>query len=301
MLWRLEGIPIPNPNHFSTLGTTGGPVSAINPNVLKNSDFFTGGFPAEYGNALAGVFDLGLRSGNRDKHEFTAQIGAFSGVEAMAEGPMGKGGSYLIAGRYSLIGLVGSSGAGGTAAVPNYKDLSFNINLPKTQLGRFSLFGIAGDSDINFFHDEVDEDDLFSAEDEDLLPRSGFFVYGLKHNLLLGDRSYIKTLFSVSSSRNEVEIYRFFNMDTPEEVRAPYGFFDNTERRVSLSSYYNNKLNSQITLRTGLLYERFNYDLLGRDAERSPDINGDGINDIMTVYELDDNANLFSTIRTDSI
>ncbi|MDZ4679959.1 MAG: carboxypeptidase-like regulatory domain-containing protein [Saprospiraceae bacterium] len=97
VLWRIEGIPIPNPNHFATFGTTGGPVSALNPNMLRNSDFLTSAFPAEYGNALAGVFDLGFRSGNRDNHEYTVQLGAVSGLEAMAEGPLG-GGSYAVAG-----------------------------------------------------------------------------------------------------------------------------------------------------------------------------------------------------------
>ena len=109
VLWRLEGIPIPNPNHFSTLGTTGGPVSALNPNLLKNSDFLTSAFPAEYGNALAGVFDLSFRNGNKDKSEFTLQVGAVSGIEALAEGPLNKknGASYLLAarviGHWSLV------------------------------------------------------------------------------------------------------------------------------------------------------------------------------------------------------
>jgi len=84
VLWRIEGIPIPSPNHFSTLGTTGSPVSAVNPNVLKNSDFITSAFPAEYGNANAGVFDLGFRNGNKDRSEYTLQVGAFSGFEGMA-------------------------------------------------------------------------------------------------------------------------------------------------------------------------------------------------------------------------
>jgi len=112
VLWRLEGIPIPSPNHFSTLGTTGGPVSALNPNIIKNSDFMTSAFPAEYGNALAGVFDLGMRSGNKDKHEFMAQLGAVSGLEFMAEGPINKDNqsSYLVAGRYGFVGLAGQIG-----------------------------------------------------------------------------------------------------------------------------------------------------------------------------------------------
>lgn len=96
VLWRMEGVPIPSPNHFSTLGTTGGPVSALNPNLIRNSDFLTSAFPAEYGNALAGVFDIGLRTGNREKYEFTAQLAAFSGMEAMVEGPINKKkGSFL--------------------------------------------------------------------------------------------------------------------------------------------------------------------------------------------------------------
>ncbi|WP_243416253.1 carboxypeptidase regulatory-like domain-containing protein [Flavobacterium sp. HTF] len=90
MLWRIEGMPVPNPNHFSTLGTTGGPVSALNPNLLANSDFMTSAFPAEYGNAIAGVFDLGFRKGNPDEYEYMISAGAYPGLEFMAEGPLGK-------------------------------------------------------------------------------------------------------------------------------------------------------------------------------------------------------------------
>ena len=98
MLWRIEGIPVPSPNHFSTLGTTGSPVSALNPNMLANSDFLTSAFPSEYGNALSGVFDLSFRKGNKDNYEFTAGVGAYPGVEFVAEGPMGKNqGSFLVA------------------------------------------------------------------------------------------------------------------------------------------------------------------------------------------------------------
>jgi hypothetical protein len=144
LLWRLEGIPVPSPNHFGTIGTTGGPVSALNPNMLKNSDFLTSAFPAEYGNALGGVFDLGFRRGNIDDYEYTGQLGVFTGLEAMAEGPLGKKqGSFLVAARYSLIGLVGA-GAGGTAAVPNYSDLSYNIDFGTGKLGNLALFGILG-------------------------------------------------------------------------------------------------------------------------------------------------------------
>jgi hypothetical protein len=89
VLYRYEGVDIPNPNHFALLGTAGGPVSILNNNVLANSDFFTGAFPAEYGNAMAAVFDLKMRNGNNEKHEFLGQFG-FNGLELMAEGPLSK-------------------------------------------------------------------------------------------------------------------------------------------------------------------------------------------------------------------
>jgi len=62
ILWRLEGLPIPSPNYFSITGTTGGALPIMNTNLLKNSDFLSGAFPAEYGNVIGGVFDIGLRA-----------------------------------------------------------------------------------------------------------------------------------------------------------------------------------------------------------------------------------------------
>jgi len=96
VLWRIEGIPSPSPNHFATQGTTGGPVSALNTNALKTSDFYTGAFPAEYGNANAAVFDIQLRTGNSDKQEATVQLNLFSGLEAMIEGPLSNKKTELL-------------------------------------------------------------------------------------------------------------------------------------------------------------------------------------------------------------
>ena len=94
--YRMDGIEIANPNHFGALGTTGGPITVINTNLLTNSDFLTGAFPAEYGNALAGIFDLKMRTGNTERREYWAQIG-FNGLEFGTEGPVSRknGSSYL--------------------------------------------------------------------------------------------------------------------------------------------------------------------------------------------------------------
>ncbi|MEZ4983024.1 MAG: TonB-dependent receptor [Saprospiraceae bacterium] len=291
VLWRLEGIPIPNPNHFSTFGTTGGPVSALNHNLLRNSDFLTSAFPSEYGNALAGVFDLGFRSGNKDEHEFMVQMGAISGLEAMAEGPMGKnGGSYLVAGRYSFVGLASELGLPiGTNASPNYQDLAFKLDFANGKAGKFTLFGIGGLSDIDFLHDEVEEDDLFAAPDEDAFAKSRFGVVGLRHNFILDDNTYLRTVIAGSTSQNQFTNDRYFNLDTDEEEKLHVTDVDDKEYRISLSSYLNKKINARWTARVGLLIEDYIYDLNTDDRYDLEDFDGDGVPDWQTIYQFDDN------------
>ncbi len=301
VLWRLEGVPIPSPNHFATFGTTGGPVSALNPNLLSNSDFLTSAFPAEYGNALAGVFDLGFRSGNKDTHEYMLQTGAFSGLEALAEGPLSrkKNSSYLVAGRYAFTGLFGI-GAGGTTAVPNYRDVSFKLDFGNGKAGKFSLFGIGGTSDIDFLHDSIDEGDLFSAKDEDLLATSQFGVVGLRHNLLFKNDSYLRTVLSAAHAGNTFTLDRYYNLDETDEFKVRTNNGDDAENRISLSSYYNRKFNARLTLRTGLVLENFFFDLDQESNNFGPDPDGDGINDLITVYRFEDNAYIaqpFAQIR----
>lgn len=137
--WRLEGVEIPNPNHFGAIGGTGGPISALNSNLLANSDFYTGAFSPEYGDVLSGVFDVKFRSGNNEKREYTFGIGAL-GIDATLEGPFKKGyaGSYLINYRYSSLALLDGVGLVDFGGVPKYQDAAFKINLPTKKLGAFS-------------------------------------------------------------------------------------------------------------------------------------------------------------------
>lgn len=153
VLWRVEGIDIGNPNHFASFGTTGGPVNIINNKLLGNSDFMTGAFPADYGNGIAGVFDLKLRNGNKDKHEFTAQIGIL-GLEATAEGPISRksGASYTFSYRYATLAIMNRMGINfGADGNPSYQDLNFKLNFPIKKVGSISVFGIGGKSDISIY------------------------------------------------------------------------------------------------------------------------------------------------------
>lgn len=151
VLWRIDGMNVTNPNHFASVGTTGGAVSALNTNLLKSSDFFTSAFPAEYGNATAGVFDLGFRNGNNKKRETTLQVGVITGLEVTTEGPFSKksDASYLIGYRYALAGIAQAVGINiGTTATPSYQDLSFKLNSGTSKFGKFSMFGILATSTI---------------------------------------------------------------------------------------------------------------------------------------------------------
>ncbi len=131
LLWRIDGLNVTNPNHFASIGTTGGAVCALNTNLLKNSDFITSAFPAEYGNANSGVFDLGLRNGNAKKRETTLQMGVITGLEATTEGPIKKekGSNYLFGYRYSLAGLAQAIGINIGTFNSNRKKLAQSISL----------------------------------------------------------------------------------------------------------------------------------------------------------------------------
>lgn len=114
ILWRLEGIAIPNPNHFAGEGSTGGPINALSSKMLSNSDFFTGAFAPEYGDATSGVFDMKLKNGNNENKEYTAAFSTL-GLDMTAEGPFKEGGrsSYIANYRYSAFGPARSSWVGG--------------------------------------------------------------------------------------------------------------------------------------------------------------------------------------------
>ena len=148
LLWRIEGIEVSNPNHFPRGdGSSGGGISIITSDIISNSDFFTGAFPSEYGNAISGVFDLNLREGNKDNHEFALKLGAI-GVEAAAEGPLGQNNnnSYLINYRYSTLSMLENIGFNlvDNTITPTFQDIAFNFKLQTNKFGAFTVFGLGG-------------------------------------------------------------------------------------------------------------------------------------------------------------
>ncbi len=257
LLWRFEGADIPNPNHFGNQGANGGPVSILNNNLLANSDFLTGAFPSEYGNANSGVFDLKMRSGNNEKREFIGQIG-FGGVELLTEGPINrkKGSSYLVSYRYSTLSVFEAMGIKfGNSGVPFYQDLSFKFNFPNTKLGGFSLFGMGGNSSTQLLDSKKtgkEKEELFFYQD--VYFNSNMGVVGAMHLAQIDKKSYIKSVLSLSGEGNRVKI------DTLDKANNVFYFMNRntTYSKISLHTFYNRKMNAQNSIKFGVIVNRLN-------------------------------------------
>ncbi|MFK7786023.1 MAG: carboxypeptidase-like regulatory domain-containing protein [Crocinitomicaceae bacterium] len=254
VLYRMEGIDIPNPNHFARFGTTGGPVSMLNNNVLANSDFFTGAFPAEYGNALAGVFDLRMRKGNNEKFEFMGQIG-LNGLEGMAEGPISRKNksSFLINYRYSTLELAQAIGLEfGTAALPKYQDLSFKLNFPHKR-GVTQVFGIGGLSDIAILaSDTEDANDLWGFQGNDVYFGTNTAMMGINHKQRINSNSFFEVMLggqiATSEARNDT-------LDANGENPFTNFIANSSIGKQTTVFNYQNKFSSRHLIKTGLILD----------------------------------------------
>ncbi|MEI6312986.1 MAG: TonB-dependent receptor [Bacteroidota bacterium] len=261
LLWRLEGVDIPSPNHFGSFGSTGGPVSMLNNNNLAKSDFMTAAFPSEYGNALAGVFDLKMRSGNKDKYEFMAQIG-FNGVEVGAEGPFNRkksNASFMFNYRYStlaLFKLIGANFGTGTA-IPRYQDLSFKIDIPTKKAGVFKIFGIGGISAIELISSKVDttkkKNDLFGNYTQDIYNKVQTGIAGISHTYFINSKSFTKVVIAVSHQNQKAIIDTISLTDITNVQR--FNKVALRQNKYSFHGMYNIKANSKNTILSGVMVD----------------------------------------------
>ncbi len=276
--WRLEGMEAVNPTHFSDItGVGGGIISAMSSQVLGNSDFFTGAFPAEYGNALSGVFDMQLRTGNNQNYEHRAQIGTL-GVEFASEGPLCAGTdprvcpSYLINYRYSSMALLGDlfpnlvEGASGM----RYQDFTFKLNFPTRKAGTFTAWGIwikdhfiahapkdtlkwdefvglgSGDSDVELYGTNAD---FWQTK----------AVGGFGHRILIGEKSYLKSALVANYTQNKTTGEFIF----PRHDWKDYPAMDmkNTNWNIAFNTYLNTKFSAMHTNRTGFNVTKLFFDI----------------------------------------
>lgn len=275
--WRLEGVQITNPNHFADQSSVGGGVSTLNNNLLATSDFYTGAFSPEFGDALSGVYDVKLRAGNNEKFESVFGLGLL-GVDLTLEGPFRKnyGGSYLVNYRYSTASIINDIGLE-INGVPKFQDAAFKIVLPTKSIGTFSFFGLGGNSEL--FFEDVSPDlwqtpgsaSLSSDIIEDFDKKAYLLNTGMNHTISLNKNSYLKTALSYSVENidddiHESKIFRLYD-DLGEFVRDSVISREvNFKSRLKKSSYrgaitYNNKINAKNKIQIGTKYALFDYDI----------------------------------------
>lgn len=252
VLWRIDGMNVTNPNHFASVGTTGGAVSALNTNMLKSSDFMTSAFPAEYGNAISGVFDLRFRNGNTHKRETTLQMGVITGLEATTEGPINKkaNSSYLVGYRYSLAGLAQNVGIDiGTASTPAYQDLSFKLNSGNTKYGKFTLFSILASSTINIAGGSSST--LYgNGNQTDFASKIG--IAGVNHFYKLNNKSFLTSTIGLNSSRTALT-----NYETNRQTSVTQSSEENTVAKTGYNfmTSFNSKVAPRLFIKAGIQNE----------------------------------------------
>lgn len=275
ILWRLDGIDIPNPNHFAENGGTGGPINALNGAVLANSDFFSGAFAPEYGNALSGVFDVKMRQGNNETREYTFSAGAM-GIDATIEGPFSKNyrGSYMANYRYSSIALLDKTGLLDFGGIPIYQDAAFKLSLPTKRHGAFNFIGFGGKSKIT--------QTAMNNETGEIYGTYGFKadvgVLGLRHTYIINPNLYVKSYLATTSSFNGGE-GSFNKKDSILQLSEREG---NRDSQIKAQTIFNYKANAKNIFQFGGTYTRMLYnfyyedDYDNEDGELTPFKNANG-------------------------
>lgn len=255
ILWRVEGVEIPAPNHLAGLFSGGGVSTMFNSNMLSNSDFFTGAFPAEYGNALSGVFDINLRTGNNSKREHTIQVGSY-GIDLGTEGPFvkGKNASYLLNYRYSTYGLLQDL-LPQVTGLPSYSDLSFKLNFPTKKAGIFSLWSINGMGNIQYLNEKDTSKWETNYDSYDYDIHYNLTASGVNHRKIIGENSYLFSSISFSATE-------YINNNTyfqPDLKEIPVSDQNEIDYKYCFSSFLNHKFSNRHTNRTGLIINRIQY------------------------------------------
>lgn len=267
LLWRIQDVDIPNPNHFAIPGTTGGAISILNNKMFNNSDFLIGAFPAEYGNCNAGVFDIKLRNGNNEHHEGSVQFG-FLGTELALEGPLSKkqNVTYLLTYRYSTLKLFEALKIKiGTDAVPNYQDVSFKLNMPFKNGDNLSFFGTGGTSKIDIILSKFNEpsEELYGENNKDQYFGSSMGVVGATYTKSIKPGLFLKGTLSQyfsSAFEKDFDIYRNSEYKVDSLVRKLGYEFRNNKTAIALNLQH--KINTRNLIKAGIHCDLYHYNLI---------------------------------------
>ncbi len=220
----IDGIEVPNVNHFGTQGASGGPIGMVNTDFLNNVNFSSGGFPAKYGDKLSSIMDISYRDGDRNKIAGKFDLG-MAGAGIDIEGPIQKDkSSFLFSARKSYLDLIFSST--GLTAIPHYSNFNFKATYQINDQHKLEVLDLAGIDDINFKNfDKVDAPEMANTK------YSGWQnISGLMHKWLLGTNTYLQTSLSHTVYEKQVNVdslgkLQFHSISSDQEIVLRSDFF----------------------------------------------------------------------------
>ena len=170
----LDGIEVPNINHFATQGSSGGPVGMINVNFIREVDFYAGAFPANRGNALSSILEFRQIEGNDESLKGTFMLGS-SDVGMTLDGPMGKKSTFILSARRSYLQFLFK--ALGLPFLPTYNDFQYKQTIKVDKKNRITLIGLGAIDDFQL--NTSANDDIV---DEDAIRRNNYILGNLPVN-----------------------------------------------------------------------------------------------------------------------
>ena len=235
----VDGVEIPNINHFPAQGTTSGPISLLSTDLIGNATFYTGGFSSRYGDRLSSVMEIELRDGNRE--DFDAQLDLnFAGFGVVAEGPLGAEGSYLASFRRSFLDLLVGAIGTDTDMVPRYSDGTVKLAWDLSDRHRLVAVSILGVDDIGSNYASAVENQRVVYGDQQT--REG--AVGVTWRALWSDRLLSSTTLSYMATGYAGNVW-----ETSSGIRLIEQ--DSNEGGFSLRSVNRAQLGSAASLRFG--------------------------------------------------
>lgn len=207
-LFLLDGIEIPYPNHFGTFEAQGGPISMLNPLLIREVDFIAGAFPARYGGRASSVMDIALKRGALDGFDVSIDMGMV-GLGAIAEFPLpGDGNSFIGSYHKSFLELMTALGVWGMDAVPYYDNALAKATFKLSPANQLSVLGMLG-------YDRIDIEPGGDAIGYDVWigQKTTRYATGISWQTLFGDRGYGRLLISGASTNWDLAV-------TADSVRA---------------------------------------------------------------------------------
>jgi hypothetical protein len=253
--WRLNGVEIPNPNHFADLQSFGGGgLTALSTQVISSSKFLIGALPSPYQNGLAGAFDIQMREGNSQNFEHTFQLGGI-GIDAASEGPigLGDGSSYLFNYRYSTLTLLEPL-LPEEAAGTSFQDLAFNVNVPmgadKILLWGFGLTDNSGtdvekDPSLRIYPSDIEQQEIDQIA----------YATGLSHKTAFGSMSLNSTL-AYTERRLDLSTNTLYR-----DVLQPTARIDTRQGDLSLTTQAVGEIATGVYFLSGIRLVRLGFDL----------------------------------------